>query len=96
MFHKYKLNDFVGVKLYFDAAEKKIGIKLVKEKAEGVFKLSKQAQGKGAYFTAHSFLSSLSIDPKKYAGRYEPEEVNDPEFGKLFVIQLAENAKDTS
>ncbi len=88
MHHRYKLDNYMGVELYFDKEAQVIGIKLVEKESEGMFKLKKRPDEKGAYFSARSFLASYSIDPQKYAGRYSPEEIEDPNFGKLFVIKL--------
>lgn len=88
MHHRFQLDKYVGIKLYFDKDSKKVGIKLLDTEQMGMFKLKKRPDEKGAFFAARSFMQAYSLDPKKYAGRYSPEEVDDPNFGKLFIIQL--------
>src|ERR1039457_6664510 len=64
MHHRYKLDDYAGVELYFDKEAQTVGIKLVEKESDGMFRLKKRANEKGAYFSARSFLASYSIDPK--------------------------------
>src|SRR4030043_47653 len=74
MHHKYALDGYSSVKLYYDKGEKKIGIRLIPSQENGAFKLKKRPDQKGAFFGAKSFLRAYDIDPKKFYGRYEPEE----------------------
>jgi len=92
MHHRYKLDNYEGVELYFDQEAQKIALKLVEKQGDGMFKLKKRPNEKGAYLSARSFFEAYSIDPKKYAGRYAPEEVEDPNFGKLFAIKIVAKA----
>ena|SRR3989344_385660 len=89
MHKKYRLSRFIGVKLYFEEESMRIGIKPLTEESEGMFKLKTREDEKGAFFSARSFLNAYSIDPTVYSGKYEPTEVDDEKFGKMFVIQLA-------
>jgi len=93
MHKKYNVDKYLAVELYYDKEDAKIGIKLLENESDFSFKLKKRPEQKGAYFGAKSFLQSYSIDPKTYSGRYMPEEVEDKDFGKLFVIKLMSNQK---
>ena len=91
MHHRYQLDKYVGVKLYFDRDSKKVGIRLIEEEESGMFKLKKRSNEKGAFFSARSFLESYALDPQIYYGRYNPEEYIDEKFGKMFTIQLKQH-----
>jgi hypothetical protein len=93
MHHKYGLDKFGSVKLYYDPDTKKVGIKLCVGESDGTFKLKKRPDEKGAYFGARSFLLSFDLNPVKVAGRYSPEVVTDPNFGEMFVITIKENTE---
>lgn len=86
MHHRYAIDRYNGVKLYFDKEELKIGIKLMEELGEGVLKLKKRPDEKGAYFSARSFIEAYNI--MNYVGGYIPKQIEDPQFGTLFVIDL--------
>lgn len=94
MHRRYNLDRYKGVKMYYDQDNKKVGIKLLEEDTVGMFTLKKRDDEKGAFFAPRSFLQAYSIDPKKYYGKYPPEEVEDEQFGKLFVIQLEEKESE--
>lgn len=91
MHHRYGLDKFNGVRIYFDKETLNVGIKLTEGESEGTFRLKKIPEEKGAYFSARSFLQANNLEPEKYYGRYSPEEINDEKFGKLFVITLKEH-----
>ena len=91
MHHRYGLDKYSGVKIYYDAETMKVGIKLTEVASEGTFTLKKRDKEKGAYFSARSFLHANDLDAHIYYGRYSPEEVNDEKFGKLFVITIKEH-----
>jgi len=88
MHHRYDLGRYAGVKLYFDLDTYRIGIKPVEQEGEGVFLLKKREGEKGAFFAARSFLQANNLDPEKYRRRYTPEEIEDEQFGRMFVIKL--------
>jgi len=90
MHHRYGLDRYAGVKLYFDPDTRRVGIQPVEQEGEGVFRLKKRDGEKGAFFSARSFLQAYNLDPKKYHGRYSPEEVEDDQFGRMFVIRIPE------
>lgn len=89
MHHRFSLDKFNSVKVYYDPETKRVGLKLIESK-EGTFLLKKRENEKGAYFAAKSFLLANSLDPKKFYGRYEPQEVEDENIGKIFVITVKE------
>ena len=60
----------------------------------GSVKLKPRATG--GYVAARSFLGKYGIDPVKYAGRYDPQEVMDENLGKVYVIELKEKKDDQS
>ncbi|MEK7194807.1 MAG: hypothetical protein AAB667_00925 [Patescibacteria group bacterium] len=95
MHRRYDIDRYTGVKLYFDKDRNWIGIKMITEELDGMFTLKKRPNQKGAFFAAKSFLQAYSINPKEYFGRYEPVEVNEPNVGDLFVIDLGAKNKKT-
>lgn len=90
MHHRYGLDNFNGVRIYFDPDTLRVGVKLIEKESDGTFRLKKNPAQKGAYFAAKSFLQANNLDPYRYYGRYSPEEINDDKFGKLFVITIKE------
>lgn len=89
MHHRYNLDRYEGVRLYFDPDTYRVGVKPVEDTEGGVFRLKKRPDQKGAFFVARSFLQANNLDPGKYHGRYTPEETEDEQFGRMFVIQLS-------
>ena len=90
MHHRYGIDKYMGVKLYFDADTKKVGVRLIDKEDDGMFKLKKRENEKGAFFSARSFWGAYNVDTQKVSGRYNPEEIEDEKFGKMFVITLIE------
>lgn len=88
MHHRYDLSQYKAAKLYFDAENKRVGIRVFKEPEDGSFKLKVRNNEKGVYFGAKSFVEAYNLDRSKIAGRYHPELINDPQFGEMFVIYL--------
>lgn len=88
--HRYDLDRYEGVRLYFDTDTYRIGIKPVEQIEKGVFRLKKQDDQKGAFFAARSFMQANDLSIAKYRGRYTPEEIEDEQFGHMFVINLRE------
>lgn len=91
MHHRYGLDQYNGVRIYFDKETFKVGIQLTKGDYEGTFRLKKRPEEKGAYFSARSFMQANNLDSQIYYGRYSPEEFVDEKVGKLFVITLKEH-----
>jgi hypothetical protein len=90
MHHRYSIDRYEGVKIYYEPESKKVGIKLFEKEDSGMFKLKKRENEKGAFFSARSFFGKYNLDPVKVHGRYSPEEIEDEKFGKMFVIKLQE------
>jgi len=85
--HKYKVDEAIGVKLYWDQNNKAIGMRFLSQEESAMFKIKLRKDG-GGFLPAKSFFGSYDIDTEKYTGRYEPKVVNDTPFGKMFVIEL--------
>ncbi|OGY40877.1 MAG: hypothetical protein A2Y82_03315 [Candidatus Buchananbacteria bacterium RBG_13_36_9] len=86
---RFTVNDYIGVKLYYDKNNNAVGLRFLKSEEEGMFKLKKGTANDintGTYFMAKSFL--MAYDLKKYAGKYPPEEIADEKLGKMFIIKL--------
>lgn len=86
--HRYKIDKYKGLRLFFDKENKAVGIKFLEQEEAGMFKLKIHPNEKGGAFSAKSFLEAYAIDSKVYYGRYTPEEINDEKHGSLFVIKL--------
>ncbi len=84
---KYNIKDYSGVKLFWDAAQKVVGIKFIKEAEEGMFPL-KVREDEAAHLMAKSFFVKYDIKVKELVSRYEPEETEVPGIGRLFVVKL--------
>ena len=91
---QYDLQGAIGVKMYYDAARKAVAFKFIKTKEDGMM-LLKMIRPRGAYISGRSFIGKYKIDQAKYAGRYEPREVKDDSFGKLYVIELKEKGTNS-
>ena len=84
----YDLKGVVGVKMFYDSAKKAVGFKFLTTKEDGMANVV--LRPKGGYISAQSFIGKFKIDQAKYAGRYEPVEINDSVRGKIYVIELKE------
>lgn len=90
-YRKYKLVDFSFVTLFYDKEDKKIGFQFSKERlAKSSFTLMHSNNKQSGSVIARSFFSNFEIDSNKYQGKYEPAEINDPQFGQMFFITLIE------
>jgi hypothetical protein len=87
-YHKYNLKNSVGLKLFYDTERKAIAFKFLKNPDSGMITLKKRDAG--GHLLVRSFLGKYSIDPKKYAGRYDPQEIIDERGEKIYVIELRE------
>ena len=87
-YNRYNLKDSAALKLFYDKDKMAVGFKFLKDVENGSVKL-KQRQT-GGYMPARSFLGKYSIDPVRYAGRYDPKEVEHETLGKVYVIELKE------
>ena len=86
--NKYKTEQYNAVALYYDENSKVIAIKLLNEAENGTFKFKNREDGKGAYSSTISFIKSYDLE--KYLGtRYTPEEYEDEDIGKVFLLKLS-------
>ena len=93
-YNRYNLKDSSALKLFYDKSKMAVGFKFLKSVESGSVKLKPRATG--GYVAARSFLGKYGIDPVKYAGRYDPQEVMDENLGKVYVIELKEKKDDQS
>jgi len=93
-YNRYNLKDSIALKLFYDKSKMAVGFKFLKAAESGTVKLKPRATG--GYVAARSFLGKYGIDPVKYAGRYDPQEVMDENLGKVYVIELKEKKDDQS
>lgn len=86
------VKNFKYAVLYYDEANKAIGIHLANEKDKNGFSII-HSQKYGGQVVIRSFLKTYNIDPKVYHGRYEWEKYNLEGVGEIFVIKLREQNK---
>jgi hypothetical protein len=86
--HRYTIDKYKGVKLYYDKIKGAVGIKFLEKEEDGMFRLKTRPNEKGGYFTAKSFIDAYAVDIKKVHGKYIPQRIEDAQFGEMFVIQL--------
>jgi len=96
-FKENGLDEGFVAKLFYDELQRVIGIKFVRksETSGPGFKINVYGEGdkKGATFLARSFFKKYNIDPDKYRGKYDPEKVDLPDVGEVFIFELKENDK---
>ncbi len=89
-YSKYKIERYSHIQLYFDEVKKVIAIKFLKEGNNGTLKIKHRDKSKGGYASAISFVKSYDLE--KYLGqKITPEEYQDEELGKLFLLKLKES-----
>lgn len=89
------IKDFKFVVLYWDEGKRAIGIQFSNsEEEKDKFSILHSKQGYGASVIARSFFRSNNIKPELYAGRYNWKKHDVAGVGELFVIDLAEKAKN--
>jgi hypothetical protein len=93
-YNRYNLKDSTALKMFYDKDKMAVGFKFLKSVENGSVKLKQRTTG--GYVAARSFLGKYGIEPKKYAGRYDPKEVMDENLGKIYVIELKEKKDDQS
>lgn len=87
-----KLDQYSGVRLYWNKADKQIGIEFLKDRPDGTFKLIKSGNF-GSYIVAKGFFILNKLDPKKLAYKYEYKRHSLKKLGAdrpgvMFVIDL--------
>jgi hypothetical protein len=90
---KYDLQGVIGIKLFFDKKKSAVAFKFLKTPEEGMSKIKLEPKQGGGSINSKGFFVKYAIDPKKYQGRYSPEELSTP-HGNLFVIVLKEQASE--
>ncbi len=91
-YNRYKLEDSVALKVFYDKERMAIAFKFSKAKEDDSLKLKPGSSG--IYVPARSFFGKYNINPGKYAGRYTPQELDDNDSERMFVIELKEKTKD--
>ena len=75
--------------LFGSKDEKRVGFQFSKEKlGKTSFSLIHSKNKQSGSIVARSFFRTFDIDSKKYQGKYVPKEIEDEEFGKIFIIEL--------
>lgn len=88
---KYRLQSYNYVSLFYDSVTKRIGFQFSNEKeSDSSYKLVSNPTTDSKGIVARAFYNKNleEINIKDYQTRYIPEEVHDPEFGRLYVIRL--------
>lgn len=88
LYHRYNLDRYMGVKLYFDKGNKVVGLKFLEQEEPGMFSLKHRKKDKGGFFMAKSFLGAYAVDTEKYCRKYQPEIIEQEGIGRLFIIHL--------
>lgn len=95
MYRKNGLHRFKAARLFYNKAERKIGIEFITQQEEGTFKLIESGEKAryGAYIVAKNFFFLNDLKAPKKAKRYDYKKVgikglgaNRP--GTLFIIDL--------
>lgn len=86
-----KLDQYEAVRLYWNKADKQIGIEFLKERVDGTLKLIKSGKY-GSYIVAKGFFIMNGLKPEKLAGRYDYKKVSLKKLGAdragfIFVIE---------
>lgn len=97
MFRKNNLTRFKAVRLFYNKAERKVGLEFIAspQPDDGSLKLIPSGdEGQyGAYIVAKSFFFMNDLNPEKLAGRYDYDKVSLEDLGAsragtMFVIDL--------
>ena len=89
---KYEIASTTAVKIFYDQAQNAVAFKFYDKFEEGMLKVKMAANQGGGHINANAFLIKFDIDAKKYKGKYSPTEIDMPNIGKVFVIELKEKA----
>ncbi|NTW30462.1 MAG: hypothetical protein HGA33_04230 [Candidatus Moranbacteria bacterium] len=87
MSHKYDLSKYIGAQLFFDENKKAIAVKMVQQEVPDMFKMKTREGNKGSFISCKSFLSAYGLE-SYYGKRYSPKELEHPELGSIFIIEL--------
>ena len=87
------VSEFKYVILYFDSANRAIGIKLTnKEEEKTKYSINHAKKGFGAQVVPKSFFKENKRDTEKCSGRYEFEEEKIEGIGDIFIITLKDKS----
>jgi hypothetical protein len=86
-YNKYSVDHYSAVQLYYDEGKKVIAIQFLEEQQAGTFKLKHREENKGGYASALSFVKSYGLE-KYFGKRMTPEEYDDQNLGKVFLLKL--------
>lgn len=88
-FEDNKIKEFQYVVLYYDPAERALGLHFTNDEQEKAkFKIIRSKAGYGGSITARSFFTVNNIDVNKVYGRYKWEPYTIEGVGQVFVIKL--------
>ncbi|MFA4844979.1 MAG: hypothetical protein WC654_00255 [Patescibacteria group bacterium] len=76
------------VELFYDSEKRAVALHFSDEKQHSR-SFAVVNTGGGGSVSARSFFKTYDIDPVAVSGKYEVQEIEDPQLGKLFVIQLS-------
>ncbi len=86
-YRRENMKEYSHVFLSYDKSRKAVGFFFSNDSTiRGAFKIS-HGKNSGSV-VVHSFFSAHFINPKDYAGKYEPNQYEDSKLGKLFYIIL--------
>lgn len=89
-YNRFNVKGAESLKIFYDKEKMAVAFKFLNTAESDAIKLKNRVSDAGAYIPARSFLGKYGIDPKKYANRYDPKEVEDKNLGKIYVIELKE------
>ena len=89
---KYEIGSVVAVKVFYDKAKNAVAFKFSDKFEDGMLKVKMAPKQGGGHISAKVFLVKYDIDANKFKGKYTPREIEMPNVGKVFVIDLKENS----
>ena len=89
-YHKNNLKDYKLVVLFYNEKNHSVGFFFTNNEAEGKLKITHSESKTSGGVTARSFFTNYKLDSDiaTLAGKYKPQEVTHPVFGKIFIIEL--------
>ncbi len=92
---KNSLDGVIGTKMFFDKEKKAVAFVFLKTEENGMVKIKSRGEQGGGYVNAKSFFAKYlmhGIDYKKMSGKYDPTEIENSQYGKMYIIELKEHA----
>jgi hypothetical protein len=90
---KYEIDSVVAAKIFYDQEKNAVAFKFSDKVEDGMLKVKLAPNQGGGYISAKEFLIKFDIDSKKFKGKYTPAQIDMPNIGKVFIIELKENTK---